>query len=73
MNDFSTTQLAMVLGAGIVGSGYIAFILLPSMAAYTRMWEKVAAGFLSLFILLSLLGIGTVLGLAIVWSYDRYA
>jgi hypothetical protein len=73
MNDLSTTQLAIVLGAGIVGSGYIAFILLPAMAAYTRMWEKVAAGFLSLFILLSLLGIGTVLGLAIVWSYDRYA
>ena len=43
------------------------------MAAYGRLWEKAAAGFLTLFILATLLGAGAALGLAIVWSYDRYA
>jgi hypothetical protein len=33
----------------------------------------VAAGFLSLFILITLLAIGGAIGFAIVWSYDRYA
>ncbi len=54
------------------GRGYIAFILVPAVASYGRLWEKAAAGVLSLFILGTLLGIGASLGLAIVWSYDRY-
>jgi len=70
--DLTTTELAVSVAAGIVGAGYIAFILVPAVASYGRMWEKAAAGVLSLFILASLLGIGASLGLAIVWSYDRY-
>lgn len=71
--DISTTELVLALAAGIIGSGYIAFILLPAWESYGRLWEKVAASFLTLFILFSLLGVGTAIGLAIVWSYDRYA
>lgn len=71
--NLSTTELAIAIAAGIVGAGYIAFILMPAMAAYARIWEKVAAGFLTLFVLATLLGGGAALGLAIVWSYDRYA
>lgn len=71
--DLTTTELVIAVAAGIVGAGYIAFILAPAMSAYGRMWEKAAAGFLTLFILGTLLGIGAALGLAIVWSYDTYA
>lgn len=71
--DLSTTELAIAVAASIVGAGYIAFILLPAIGAYARIWEKIAAGFLSLFILATLLGVGAALGLAVVWSYDRYA
>jgi hypothetical protein len=71
--DLSTTELAIVVASGIVGAGYITFILLPAMKAYGRFWEKVAAGFLTLFILGTLLGTGALLGLAVVWSYDQYA
>ena len=70
--DLTTTEVAIAVAAGIVGAGYIAFILVPAVAFYGRLWEKAAAGTLSLFILASLLGIGASLGLAIVWSYDRY-
>jgi len=70
--DLSTTELSAAVAAGIVGAGYIAFILVPAVASYSRLWEKVAAGTLTLFILATLLGIGASLGLAIVWSYDRY-
>ena len=37
------------------------------------MWEKIAASFLTLFVLATLLGIGTAIGLAVVWTYDTYA
>ena len=71
--DLTTTELAIAVAAGIVGAGYIAFILLPAIAAYSRFWERTAAGFLTLFMLAKLLGIGASLGLFIVWSYDQYA
>jgi hypothetical protein len=71
--DISSTQLVLALAAGVVGAGYIALILVPSWECYGRLWEKLAATFLSLYILLTLLGIGAAIGLAIVWSYDQYA
>lgn len=73
MIDVSTTQLAIALAAGIVGAGYIGFILAPSWESYGRLWEKLAASFLTIYMLATLLGIGAVIGLVIVWSYDRYA
>ncbi len=71
--DLTATELSIAVAAGIVGAGYIAFILVPAISAYGRFWEKTAAGFLTLFMLATLVGIGAVLGLAIVWSYDTYA
>jgi hypothetical protein len=71
--DFTTTELTIAVAAGVVGAGYLAFILAPAVAAYGRVWERVAAGFLTLYILGTLLGIGGAIGLAVVWSYDRYA
>jgi hypothetical protein len=71
--DISSTQLVLALAAGVVGAGYIALILVPAWECYGRLWEKVAASFLSLYILVTLLGIGSAIGLAIVWFYDRYA
>jgi hypothetical protein len=69
----TTTELAITLATGIVAAGYIAFILVPAVSAYGRLWEKVGAGFLTLFVLATLVGIGAVVGLAIVWSYDQYS
>jgi hypothetical protein len=70
--DLTTVELALALSAGVVGAGYIAFILAPAWEAYGRLWEKVSAGFLTLYILATLLGLGATVGLAIVWFYDRY-
>lgn len=71
--DLTTTELTIAIAAGIVGAGYIAFILAPAVSAYGRLWERLAAGFLTLYILGTLLGVGAAVGLAVVWSYDRYA
>ena len=71
--NLTTTELTIAVATGVVGAGYIAFILVPAVAAFGRIWEKLAAGFLTLFILATLVGVGAALGLAILWSYDRYA
>ena len=45
----------------------------PAMRCYGRVWEKLAAGLLTLYVLGTMLGIGAAIGLAIVWTYDTYA
>ena len=71
--DLSTTEVAIALASGLVGACYIALILVPAWRCYGRVWEKIAASFLTLFILATLLGVGAAIGLAVVWTYDTYA
>ncbi len=71
--DFSSTEIAIALAAGVALSGYAWLILAPAWRCYGRVWEKIAASFLTLFILATMLGMGVAIGLAVVWSYDQYA
>jgi hypothetical protein len=71
--DLTTTELVLALAAGLVGAAYIALILVPAWESYGRVWERLAAGFLTLFTLATLLGVGASIGLAVVWFYDRWA
>jgi hypothetical protein len=71
--DFSTTEIAIALAAGVVLSCWAALIAAPAWRCYGRLWEKLAASFLTLFILGTLLGVGAAAGLAVVWTYDQYA
>ncbi|MEA2379865.1 MAG: hypothetical protein QOK00_1921 [Thermoleophilaceae bacterium] len=71
--DFSSTEIAIALAAGVVVSCWLALIAAPAWRCYGRMWEKLSAVFLTLFILGTLLGVGIGIGLAVVWSYDQYA
>ena len=71
--DFSLVQITLAVAAGVVGACYLSLIVAPAWQCYGRVWEKLAASFLTLFILATLLGIGTGIGLAVVWTYDQYA
>jgi hypothetical protein len=46
---------------------FVVLILSPALSSYGRIWEKAAAGFLSLFILAALVLGGVVVGLVIVY------
>jgi hypothetical protein len=48
-------------------------ILAPAIRCYGRVWERIGAGVLTLYVLATLLGIGAAVGLAVVWTYDQYA
>jgi hypothetical protein len=71
--DPSTTEIVIVLAGALVLACYVALILVPAMRCYGRVWEKLGAGFLTVYVLATLLGIGAAIGLAIVWTYDQYA
>jgi hypothetical protein len=71
--DLTSTEIAIALAAGVVVSCWILLIAAPAWRCYGRVWEKLAAGALTLYVLGTLLGIGAAIGLAIVWTYDTYA
>jgi hypothetical protein len=48
---------------------FVTLILTPALSSYGRIWEKAAAGFLSVFVLAALVLGGVVIGLAIVYYY----
>lgn len=57
--------------AGLVS--LVAFVLLifvPAIGSYGRIWEKAAAGFLSVVVLVALVLAGVVVGLAFVYYYN---
>jgi hypothetical protein len=71
--ELSSTELVIILAGALVLVCYVALILVPATRCYGRVWERFAAGFLTLYVLGTLLGIGAAIGLAIVWTYDTYA
>jgi hypothetical protein len=45
---------------------FVGLILSPALSAHGRIWEKTAAGFLSLFVLAALMVGGVVIGLVVI-------
>jgi Na+/H+-translocating membrane pyrophosphatase len=48
---------------------FVTLILSPALSSHGRIWEKAAAGFLSLFVLAALVVFGVLVGLVIVYYF----
>jgi hypothetical protein len=58
-------------GAGLISLvAFVGLILVPALSSYGRLWEKAAAGVLSLIVLVALILTGVVVGLAVVYYYN---
>ncbi|MGK2878475.1 MAG: hypothetical protein ACSLFF_07865 [Solirubrobacterales bacterium] len=55
--------IAGAVGAGIVLIAFVVLIAWPAWNSYGRNWERVSALFLSLYVLVAMLGLGSVIGL----------
>jgi hypothetical protein len=56
--------------AGVFGLAlYAGLILVPAWTSYSRLWERVAASILSLYVLAVLVGIGVAAALAVVYFW----
>jgi hypothetical protein len=58
--------------AGVFGlAAFAGLILVPAWSSYTRLWERVAATVLSLYVLAALVAVGVAAGAGVVWFWDR--
>jgi hypothetical protein len=56
--------------AGVFGLAlYAGLILVPAWTAYSRLWERVAASILSLYVLAMFVGVGVAGALAVVYYW----
>jgi hypothetical protein len=67
-----TYVVASVCAIGTLAA-FIALIAFPAWSAYSRTWERVAASFLSLFVLVALVVVGALGGAAIAYYWDSIA
>jgi hypothetical protein len=71
VSNQSVTYLVAACCGVFALAAYVAFILVPAWTAYTRIWERLAAAVLSLYVLAAFVGVGAAGGGAIVWFWDR--
>jgi hypothetical protein len=58
--------------AGVFGfAAFASLILVPAWGAYSRLWERVAATILSLYVLAAFIGLGVLGGGAVIYFWDR--
>jgi len=72
--DVSATSTAYLVAA-IVGVFSVAlwatFVLVPAVTSYARVWQRIVAGFLSLYVLAAFAMVGAGVGIAAFYYYDE--
>jgi hypothetical protein len=62
----------VAIGCGVIGLiAYIGLILVPAWTAYSRIWQRIAASFLTLYVLAGFIILGAAGGAAVIWFWDR--
>jgi exosortase/archaeosortase len=69
MSETDVTYLVAACAAVFSLALFVGLILAPAWSAYARVWERMAAGVLSLYVLGVLVGIGVAAGLAVVYFF----
>jgi hypothetical protein len=70
----SNDTLTYVIAGGAAGISVIAWgilVLVPAWTSYSRVWERVAATVMSIYVLAAFALAGSLLGAAILWYYDE--
>jgi hypothetical protein len=59
------------IAGGLSLAAFVGLILAPALGSYGRAWEKVVAGFLSLFVLAALVLVGLAIGVVVFLNWDK--
>ena len=73
MTNAETTILISGFCGILALAAFVWFILWPALSAYSKTWERFAAGFLSIYVLAALILVGAAAGAAIAYYWDRIA
>jgi hypothetical protein len=69
MSSTETTYLIAACAGVFSLALFIGLILVPALSSYARVWERLAAGVLSLYVFGVLVGAGVLAGLAVVYYW----
>ncbi len=73
MTSAQITYLVASVCAICAFSAFVLLIAYPAWTSYSKTWERVAASFLSLFVLAALVMVGALGGAAIAYYWDSIA
>ena len=71
LTQLTVTQISVAAGGLVALVAYVILIVVPAWGSYGRWWERIAASFMTLFILVTLVGIGAGIGAVIIYSWGR--
>jgi hypothetical protein len=71
MTNAAVTYMVGAFAGVFTLAAYAAWVLVPAWTAYSRGWERAAAVFLSLYVLLAFVGAGVAVGVGVVYFWDR--
>jgi hypothetical protein len=71
LTQLTPTEIAIGVGGVIALIAYASLIVVPAWTSYGRWWERIAASFMTLFILASLVGIGAGIGGLIIVNWGQ--
>jgi hypothetical protein len=70
--DSLTLTYIIIGAAGLIGfASFAVLIFAPAWTAYGRTWERLAAAFLSVFVLAAFAGAGVLIGLVLLYYWDE--
>jgi hypothetical protein len=71
LTQLTVPEIAIGAGAFVALVAYVILIAIPAWTSYGRWWERIAASFMTLFILASLVGVGAGIGGLIVVNWGQ--
>jgi hypothetical protein len=71
MSNQDVTYLVVAAAGALSLVVWIALVLVPAWTAYSKVWERVAATVLSLYVLAAFVAVGAAIGAAFLWYFDE--
>lgn len=73
MTNQTIIYLVAITCATVAVGAWIGLLIVPAWQSYSRVWERLAASFLTLYVLATLLVVGGLAGALIAYYWDRIA
>jgi hypothetical protein len=71
LTQLTPPEIAIGVGGFVALVAYAVLIVAPAWSSYGRWWERIAASFMTLFILATLVGIGAGIGGLIIVNWAQ--
>jgi len=71
MSNQNLTYLVIAAAGALSLVAWIALVLVPAWTAYSRVWERLAATVLSIYVLAAFVAVGAGIGAIFLWYFNE--